>query len=203
MTDLAELVADCDSRGIRLFPSGDGGLAIDAPEDTLTPELLARLKAQKAALLAMILGLTPNAVSPPQPPVVAGVTTPVAIQAVSGPGGRLALVCPSAELAARIEAGRPALETLLAELAAEAEAAGDDVLPWEEPPETDWTCADCGGFLWWEDVKGGRHCVDCGREKLARSLELAERAARLRARCTPKKIGGHKPGAQLAAALPL
>jgi len=51
---------------------------------------------------------------------------------------------------------------------------------WEELLEPDWACPTCGGFLWWEDLRGGRHCVDCEGRKLERSLALADRAARLR-----------------------
>jgi len=51
---LAELLADCDDHGIRLLPAGDGGLAIDAPRDALTPELTGRLKAHKGELLALL-----------------------------------------------------------------------------------------------------------------------------------------------------
>jgi hypothetical protein len=31
----------------------------------------------------------------------------------------------------------------------------------EDLPEADWACATCGGFLWWEDGFGGRHCSAC------------------------------------------
>ena len=52
MTDtasiLAELLADCDAHGIRLLPAGVDELAIDAPHDVLTLELLDRLKAHRA-----------------------------------------------------------------------------------------------------------------------------------------------------------
>jgi len=54
MTGLDELLADCDARGIRLLPSSDGGLTLDAPQDALTPDLLARLKTYKADLLALL-----------------------------------------------------------------------------------------------------------------------------------------------------
>ncbi len=57
---LAELLADCHAHGIRLLPAPDGGLTIDAPQDALTPGLVARLKAHKAALLAL-LQPTPDA----------------------------------------------------------------------------------------------------------------------------------------------
>ncbi len=49
---LADLLADCDAHGIRLALADGGGLEIDAPQDALTPDLLARLKAHKAELLA-------------------------------------------------------------------------------------------------------------------------------------------------------
>jgi hypothetical protein len=54
MSDLAELLADCDARGIRLHPAGDGGLTIDAPQAALTPNMVARLKAHKAELLDLL-----------------------------------------------------------------------------------------------------------------------------------------------------
>lgn len=52
MSDLAELLVECDARGIRLAPARDGGLTIDAPRSALTPEVLAWLKAHKTELLA-------------------------------------------------------------------------------------------------------------------------------------------------------
>lgn len=51
---LDDLLAECQSHGIRLLPDGDGRLTIDAPQDALTPDVLARLKAHKADLLAML-----------------------------------------------------------------------------------------------------------------------------------------------------
>ena len=54
MTDLADLLADCDAHGIRLTAASDVGLTIDAPQGTLTPELIGRLKAHKAALLTLL-----------------------------------------------------------------------------------------------------------------------------------------------------
>jgi len=62
---LADLLADCDAHGIRLALADGGGLEIDAPQDVLTPDLLARLKAHKAELLAM---LRPDATAPPEAP---------------------------------------------------------------------------------------------------------------------------------------
>jgi len=54
MTSLAELLTDCDARGIRLVAAGDGELTIDAPQDALTSDLTGRLKAHKAELLAIL-----------------------------------------------------------------------------------------------------------------------------------------------------
>ena len=51
---VSELLADCDARGIRLLPAGDGGLTIDSPAGALTPKLLDRMKACKAGLLAIL-----------------------------------------------------------------------------------------------------------------------------------------------------
>jgi len=67
MSDLAELLADCDARGIRLHPAGDGGLTIDAPRAALTPEMLARLKAHKADLLTLLRPVPDVALAPPTP----------------------------------------------------------------------------------------------------------------------------------------
>lgn len=54
MSGLAELLDECDAQGIRLIPSGNGGLTIDAPDDALTPGLMARLTTHKADLLAFL-----------------------------------------------------------------------------------------------------------------------------------------------------
>jgi|GEM_PF-3122992 hypothetical protein len=54
MTGLAQLLVDCDANGIRLLPTGDGRLTIDAPHDVLTPALVDRLKSQKVELLALL-----------------------------------------------------------------------------------------------------------------------------------------------------
>ena len=63
MNELVKLLADCDAHGIRLLVAGDGGLTIDAPQDTLKPKLMGRLKAHKAALLTL-LQPTPEVVKP-------------------------------------------------------------------------------------------------------------------------------------------
>ena len=52
LNPVSQLLATCDSLGIRLRPDVDGGLSIDAPQDALTPELLQQMVANKADLLA-------------------------------------------------------------------------------------------------------------------------------------------------------
>jgi hypothetical protein len=59
---LAELLAECQTHGMRLLSAGDGGLTIDTPEGALTPDLLSRLRTHKDALLALLLA-TPEAPS--------------------------------------------------------------------------------------------------------------------------------------------
>ena len=65
MTDPSKLLATCETLGIRLLPTGDGGLTIDGPRESLTPELIGRLRMHKTELLAM---LTPPALPPPARP---------------------------------------------------------------------------------------------------------------------------------------
>jgi len=65
---LADVLTDCEAHGIKLSLAGDGGLEIEAPQDALTPDLLGRLKAHKAELLAM---LRPAPVAAPALPVAA------------------------------------------------------------------------------------------------------------------------------------
>jgi TubC N-terminal docking domain len=52
---LADLLTDCDARGIQLMLAEDGGLTIDAPRDALTPHLLDKLKARKTELIAVLV----------------------------------------------------------------------------------------------------------------------------------------------------
>ena len=63
MSALAQLLAECDGHGIRLVPTGDG-LTIDAPRDTLTPDLLDRLSNHKPALLAIAEDQVPSTKAP-------------------------------------------------------------------------------------------------------------------------------------------
>lgn len=54
MNGPTELRAECDAHDIRLLPDGDDRLTIDAPQDALTPDLVERLMANKAELLAIL-----------------------------------------------------------------------------------------------------------------------------------------------------
>jgi hypothetical protein len=62
MTELSELLEDCDRQGIYLRASGVDGLTINAPRDAISAGLLARLKARKDDLLSL---LSSNAVLAP------------------------------------------------------------------------------------------------------------------------------------------
>ena len=55
-TSAHDLLAECDAHGIRLYAAAMADLTIDAPQDALTPDLLGRLKAHKADLLAIVRG---------------------------------------------------------------------------------------------------------------------------------------------------
>lgn len=60
-----DLLAECEAHGIRFTLAGDGGLAIDAPQDALTPNLLDRLIANKADVLALLRPATEATPAPP------------------------------------------------------------------------------------------------------------------------------------------
>jgi hypothetical protein len=51
---LLALAADCDAKLIRLIPSGNGSLTIDAPRGAMTPEFLERLKFNKDKVVALL-----------------------------------------------------------------------------------------------------------------------------------------------------
>jgi hypothetical protein len=50
----ADLLEECDAKGIRLLLADDGGLTIDSSQDALTPDLLERLTAHKGELLKLL-----------------------------------------------------------------------------------------------------------------------------------------------------
>jgi hypothetical protein len=73
MSTITELLADCDTHGIRLILAGDNVLDIEAPEDALTTDLLERLKANKVALLEILATKDLSANSQPCPICGSGV----------------------------------------------------------------------------------------------------------------------------------
>jgi len=70
----AELLAECRKLDIVFKLDGNGGLKIDAPSGVLVPGLLARLKKNKAALLALIEAEQVSAPKPVPPAIRAGYT---------------------------------------------------------------------------------------------------------------------------------
>ena len=65
MSGPSELLADCGAHGVRLVLTGNDNLMIDAPRNALTPDLLERLKAHKAELLALLRPMPDVAPAPP------------------------------------------------------------------------------------------------------------------------------------------
>jgi len=65
MSGPSELLADCDAHDVRLVLAGNDNLMIDAPRNALTPDLLARLRAHKAELLALLRPMPDVAPAPP------------------------------------------------------------------------------------------------------------------------------------------
>ena len=56
---------------------------------------------------------------------------------------------------------------------------------WESAIEPPPPCPRCGSLELWEDLAGKWHCQRCEAAGFRRSLQLAERAARLRKRARP------------------
>jgi hypothetical protein len=54
---LDDLLAELSRLDVRMMPTGDGDLTLDAQEGMLTPDLLARLKSCKGDLLARLASL--------------------------------------------------------------------------------------------------------------------------------------------------
>ena len=67
---LADLLAECDARGVRLSLAADGGLAVDGLPAALSPDLLARLRDHKPELLTALRG--PHGAEGPSPDPEAG-----------------------------------------------------------------------------------------------------------------------------------
>lgn len=51
---VAEVLAECEAKGVRLLPTADGGLEVDATPDALTEPLLERLRRSKSELLTWL-----------------------------------------------------------------------------------------------------------------------------------------------------
>jgi hypothetical protein len=60
MTVLADLLADCRARSVRLLPDGTDRLTIDGPREVLTSDLIGRLTTHKAEIVAALTGKTRN-----------------------------------------------------------------------------------------------------------------------------------------------
>ena len=90
----------------------------------------------------------------------------------------LLLHCPTAEVAAAIEAGRSELEGAMkriAETAGENDWPGNAVAPGEP-------CSQCGSLDKWWDPWGDEHCSCCEWKKVQKARRLAQRAEAARAR---------------------
>jgi hypothetical protein len=130
-----EILARCSAAGIRLQPASDG-LEIDAPSGALTAELVAELRANKAALLAMLRPTTAT---------------------------------PAAEVPGLDHDAQP-----------DALDFGPDGWPAGAIEPQD--CPSCPALLTWQDAAGRWRCETCDADALARSMQLADAAARARQR---------------------
>ncbi len=64
MSDVGQLLEDCEARGIGLSLASDGGLAVDAPEGSLTDDMVDRLKACKPQLLESLAPVADETADP-------------------------------------------------------------------------------------------------------------------------------------------
>ena len=163
--------------GIRLT-ADNGRLAIDAPAGTLTPGLADELRQHKPALLAALtrpeLAPGPSMDSAPIGPGRPAATAPVQPGLVQPGDGRPDNLGD--------QAGGPT--AIPSENLVVHNCEHGDLLPadgeWDELPEPE-PCPTCGGIDCWWGLWGERHCSVC-EPSGQRSLLLANRAARLRAR---------------------
>lgn len=183
MTDATiELLVECEAHGIRLALAKDGGVTIDAPRHALTSDLVDRLKARKAELLAML-----------QPESEAALDELADAQTV----GKAALarlnVAPSFPSRV-VEALREACARWIDDAPNSTSATEPDSEPlgpdgWPESwiePNSIAPCPNCGTFELWESMAGdlfgktpGRwRCMKCDPPTAAR--RLAEASERIR-----------------------
>lgn len=167
---LADVLADCDAHGIRLALADGGGLAIDAPKDALTPNLLARLKEHKADLLVM---LRPAPEVAPINQADAATVWQAALDRLEGDP----LFPPD------VMEGLRAADARLEDDPDSGEA--NESIELIDPPDA---CPDCGSLELWQTVAGdlygrtpGRwRCLRCDPRTTAQRLR--ERAAQIRPR---------------------
>ena len=176
MTGLAELLADCDAHNIRLFPAGDGGLTIDAPQSALTTDLMGRLKARKAELLAI---LRHKDEPPSNRTTDATAAWNDALERLKGdpdfpPDVIAELRAADVRWATDETPTEPADETALGTLR-------PDGWPTDsiDPDELD-SCPKCGTLELWQTLAGNWRCLRCDPPTTAH--RLAERAERIRHR---------------------
>lgn len=145
MTELQTLLADCKAHDIRLHLGEGDNIDVDAPPNTLTPALLASLKARKSELLAT---LRPEA------------------------DAKCVDLADATELwqAAldRLE-GNPLFPREIIEGARMAEASWGDSETLE-PIELD-PCPACGTLELWQSVAGNWRCQRCDPPETSRHLK--------------------------------
>lgn len=159
---LTRLLADCHAHGVRLLLTGDGGLAIDAPQDAVTLALIGRLKAHKCELLAMLRHRTVNMANDMAHP--AGIPQDVVDRAE----GDLLLAADGMEALPLAGVSVPGG---LSEVGEPRDLLAPDEL---EP------CPMCGTLELWQTIAGSWRCQRCDPPTSARRLR--ELAARLRRR---------------------
>ncbi len=150
MTDLAELLLDCDVHGIRLSPAGNDGLTIDGPQDALTSDLIDRLKTHKAELL--------TALRPAIEPSDASAVWQAALDQLDDDPA-----FPSDVMRALRAADAHW------EIDAETDHAGESIEV-IEPPDP---CSDCGKLNLWQTLAGDWRCRRCDPpHRLAQNARL-------------------------------
>jgi hypothetical protein len=156
---LADLLADCNARGIRLSLADGYRLAIDAPQDALTPDLLGRLKEHKGELRVM---LRPAPELAPINQADAAAVWQSALDRLEGdplfpPHLMEALRAADSQWADDTEAGEAGESTEVS-----------------DPPAP---CPECGTLELWESLAGDWRCLRCDPPTKARRLR--ERMVRL------------------------
>ncbi len=148
---IADLLADCDAHGIRLGIADDNGLAIDAPKDALTPDLIARMKAHKADLLAV---LRPAPDPAPVNQTDAAAVWQAALDRLESDPLFPPDVMEDLRAADAVWADYPE--------AGELEDEGIEVI---DPPDP---CAECGTLELWQTLAGNWRCLRCDPPTKAR-----------------------------------